>query len=236
MRWRRRRNHPHWTAPTRSPLDAAPATSSIVISAITADTNAGANTVDPGSGWTEDADIDSTASFFGFIESQRRTGSTSTSVPWADIRAASSVALFSTAAVAVEVKEPAGAATNVTQIGVTTGAPGAVTAFAPTLPTHAAGDRLTLTVVGKYNTTTVPTINQGWTLVGSATGGTGSTGNDVGTVFTCTYAKDATSSSETAPTVTPGATAPNSWEWICASHRPAAGKAWADTIGASAAG
>lgn len=118
----------------------------------------------------------------------------------------------------------------VSRVAVTTGAPGSVAAFAPTLPTHAAGDRLTLFVTGKYDTTTTPTINQGWTLVHAYTGGTGSTGNDVGPVFIALYAKDATSSAETAPTVTPGATAPNSWEWVCASHRPGSGKVWADPI------
>ena len=90
-------------------------------------------------------------------------------------------------------------------------------------------------MVGKYETTTIPTINQGWTLVGSGTGGTGSAGDDTGQTFWAVYAKDATSGSETAPTVTPGGTAPNSWEWIAATHRPAAGKTWADSIGATAA-
>lgn len=122
----------------------------------------------------------------------------------------------------------------VTRVAVTTGAPASAAAFAPTLPTHANGDRLVLVVVGKYDTTTVPTINQGWTLVGSGTGGTGSAANDTGTTFWAVYAKNAASGSETAPTVTPGATAPNSWEWICASHRPAAGDQWKDTIAASA--
>ena len=104
----------------------------------------------------------------------------------------------------------------VTRVGVTTGAPGTAAAFSPTLPSHQTGDRLLLAVTGKYGTTTLPTINQGWTYVGAANVslGTGTTGNDVGTVFIRFYAKDATSGAETAPTVTPGATAPNSWEWV----------------------
>jgi hypothetical protein len=35
--------------------------------------------------------------------------------------------------------------------------------------------------------------------------------------------------------VTPGGTAPNSWEWICVSHRNTGGAAWADSIAGSAA-
>jgi hypothetical protein len=122
---------------------------------------------------------------------------------------------------------------SVSRVAVTTGAPGSTAAFSPTLPTNSAGDRMTLVVTGKYNTTTVPTINQGWTLVGSGTGGTGSTGNDSGQTFWAVYQKDSTGS-ETAPTVTPGGTGPNSWEWVCVSHRLVGpGAAWADTIAAS---
>ena len=108
----------------------------------------------------------------------------------------------------------------VTRIAVTTGAPGSAAAFAPTLPTHAAGDRLILAVVGKDQTTTVPTINQGWILVGSGTGGTGTTANDAGQTFWAVLREGRDVGSMTAPTVTPGATAPNSWEWICASIDP----------------
>jgi hypothetical protein len=118
--------------------------------------------------------------------------------------------------------------TTVQHIATTTGAPAAATAFTPTLPTHIAGDRLVLIVTGKYNTTTIPTINQGWTVVQSGTGGTGATGNDAGQTFWAVYAKDAASSAETAPTVTPGGTAPNSWEWVCTSHR--AVTSWRDAI------
>jgi hypothetical protein len=126
----------------------------------------------------------------------------------------------------------------VSRVAVTTAAtnaPAAVTAFTPTLPTHTSGDRLILAVVGKYDTTTIPTINQSWTLLKSGTGGTGSTGNDAGQTFWAVYGIDATSSSMTAPTVTPGATAPNSWTWVAASYRPYTGYTWADAIGTSAA-
>jgi hypothetical protein len=126
----------------------------------------------------------------------------------------------------------------VSRVAVTTGAP-AASAFSPTLPAHVAGDRLTLFVVGKYDTTTVPTINQGWLLVKSGTGGTGSAANDTGITFWAVYQKDVlfgvAANSDTAPTVTPGGTAPNSWEWVCVSHRPDTGKGWVDQIAATAA-
>lgn len=119
----------------------------------------------------------------------------------------------------------------VTRIGATASAPAAATAFQlSSLPTHQAGDRLVLFVAGKPDTTTIPTINSGWTLVGSGTGGTGSQAADTGAVFFAVYAKDATSSAETTPTITPGGTAPSSWVTVCVCHRPAASHVWADDI------
>jgi hypothetical protein len=100
-------------------LNAAPAASSIVLAAITIDTDPGTNTVDPGTGWTEDVDIDSSASFFGVMETQRRTGSTSTTVTWNDIRAGASPTPYSTAAAAVEIKAAAGGAVALSPITVT---------------------------------------------------------------------------------------------------------------------
>lgn len=120
-----------------------------------------------------------------------------------------------------------------TRVAVTTGVPSGTSSFATTLPTHAAGDRMVLVVTGKYNTATVPTINQSWTLVGSGTGGTGSAAADTGQTFWAVYAKDAASGSETAPTVTAGGTAPNSWVWTCVTHRLGDGMQWRDTIAAS---
>lgn len=93
---------------------------------------------------------------------------------------------------------------------------------------------MVLVVTGKYNTTSIPTINQGWTIVQSGTGGTGSTGNDAGQTFWAVYAKDATSSAETAPTVTPGGTAPNSWEWACFTYEHGS-TGWLDAIANGAA-
>lgn len=88
-------------------LDAAPADTSIVIAGITADTNSGTNQVTPGTGWTEDVEVDSSGSNFGFWQTQRRTGSTSTNVVWDDVRPPGSTVVFSTGAVAVEVVEGA---------------------------------------------------------------------------------------------------------------------------------
>jgi hypothetical protein len=125
---------------------------------------------------------------------------------------------------------------GVTQVATTTGAPANASAFSITLPSgYASGDRMICVVTGKYETTTIPTINQSWTLIGSGTGGTGSAGNDTGQTFWAAYAKDATSGSETAPTVTPGGTAPNSWEWVCSIFRKPSSESWLDAIGASAA-
>ena len=115
------------------------------------------------------------------------------------------------------------------RVAVTTGAPATAAAFAPTLPSHATGDRMVLVVTGKYNTTSIPTINQGWVLVQSGTGGTGTTGNDAGQTFWAVYAKDAASGAETAPTVTPGGTAPNSWEWACFTYSHGS-TGWVDAI------
>jgi hypothetical protein len=122
--------------------------------------------------------------------------------------------------------------TQVTVKAVTQGA--ASTTFTPTLPEHAAGDRLVLVVQGKDETTAIPTIGGGWTLIGSGTGGTGSLAADTGQMFWAAYAKDAASSSETAPTVTTGTPAPNILVWTCASFLLSTGKSWADAIAGSA--
>lgn len=115
----------------------------------------------------------------------------------------------------------------------TTGAPGSAASFTITNPTHETGDRLVLFVGGKDETTTAPTIDNSWVQTMFVTGGTGSTAADTGQCFMAVYEKIATSSSETNPTVTAGATAPNSWAWICHSFRPSAGYAWRDALAAS---
>lgn len=123
----------------------------------------------------------------------------------------------------------------VTRVSVTNNAPASAGNYTLALPSgYQAGDRLLAFVAGKYDTTTIPTINQGWTLLKSGTGGTGSTGNDTGLVFWAVYGKDATSSSETAPTITVGATAPNSFESFTVAYRPSMGATWTDAITTSA--
>lgn len=84
-------------------LSGAPKTTSTVIAGIYGDANAGTNSVDVGSGWTEDGEVDSSASNFGVMQFQRRASSTSTSVDWADVAPAGAPAVFSVAAVAIEI-------------------------------------------------------------------------------------------------------------------------------------
>jgi peptidoglycan hydrolase-like protein with peptidoglycan-binding domain len=108
------------------------------------------------------------------------------------------------------------------------------TALTVTLPTtYATGDRLILLVSGKYDNTSAPTADQGFTLVKFLTGGSGSVGADTGTTFLAVFAKDATSSSETNPVITPGGTAPNTWQAHSIAYALPAGKAWADAIGSN---
>jgi hypothetical protein len=114
----------------------------------------------------------------------------------------------------------------------TSGAPASAAAFTVTLPTHATGDRLLIALGGKDETTTAPTISGGWTRTKFVTGGTGTLGAGTGQTFVAIYEKTAASSSETDPTITPGATAPDTWVWLAYAFAPSAGKAWADTIAA----
>jgi hypothetical protein len=102
-----------------------------------------------------------------------------------------------------------------------------------TMPTHAAGDRLFIMVGGKYSTASDPTITGGWTLVGSGTGGTGSTGTNIGPTKWALFALDAVSSSTPSPTITAGGTAYNSWTVIAVAMRTTG--TWADTIATAAA-
>lgn len=65
-------------------LSSTPATTSIVIASFGfADDFGGPTAASPGTGWTEDYDLDATLGWGG-IQVQHRTGSTSTSVSWAD--------------------------------------------------------------------------------------------------------------------------------------------------------
>lgn len=85
-------------------LSVAPATDSLVMAGVCADTSAGLNTVDPGATFTESVEVDSAgATNFGVMEVETRTGSTSTTADWTDVRAGASVAVASTAGVALEI-------------------------------------------------------------------------------------------------------------------------------------
>lgn len=87
-------------------LSGAPATTSEVFAFV--GINKSAATATPGAGWTEVHDATNVAWGHGF-ESEIRTGSTSTSVDWVDVRPGGG-ALFGWAAVALEIKADAGAA------------------------------------------------------------------------------------------------------------------------------
>jgi len=98
--------------------------------------------------------------------------------------------------------------------------PATAGAEAATLPTHQTGDLLLVAELGKYTGATRPMgLTAGWTMVANGGFATGqSNGNDTGTCHFQIAAKVAASSSETNPTFTPGATAPNSWEFIAGAY------------------
>jgi hypothetical protein len=68
------------------------------------------------------------------------------------------------------------------------------------MPTHAAGNMLVAIVGQKPDTASAGTAPSGWTLLGAVAGGVGTTGTDTGPVRISIYYKEATSSSEPAPT------------------------------------
>ncbi|MGH9249157.1 MAG: hypothetical protein ACRD0W_06540 [Acidimicrobiales bacterium] len=84
-------------------LSGAPATDSEVFAAITLDKDAAGTT--PGAGWTEIHDVQ--AGGAGGVQSQIRTGSTSTTVAWVDTNTGGNI--FKFVASAVEIKAAAGA-------------------------------------------------------------------------------------------------------------------------------
>lgn len=83
-------------------LNAAPATTSEVFAPVAMDKDVLGTT--PGSGWTELYDLENTT--WGGMQSQVRTGSTSTSVDWVDLRGGGGV-LFNYSALALEIKAAA---------------------------------------------------------------------------------------------------------------------------------
>jgi hypothetical protein len=119
-------------------------------------------------------------------------------------------------------------------IGSANGVPASTASYAVLMPAGSpqVGDRYVLVVMGKYNTTTVPTISSGWTLVGSGTGGTGSPGNDAGQVFWAVFVHEVVSTPVAQPTITAGATAPNSW--LTVNYLWRTSTTWRDTVTADA--
>lgn len=121
---------------------------------------------------------------------------------------------------------------RVTQVQRLNGAPVGTGSFTPTMPTHQGPqhnqgpDRIRLVVTGKYITATTPSISAGWSLVGRFDG------SAVGLeMFMIVWEKDAVTNADAAPTVTAGATPPNTWVWSMTSFRPATDRTWADPAG-----
>lgn len=93
-------------------LSGAPATTSEVLGIIAAaHGTTGAFSVTPGTGWVEPFEVDSVAEVM--LEVESRSGSTSTTVSWADTNTGSDT-YYSSFGVAIEIKVAAGADTTVT--------------------------------------------------------------------------------------------------------------------------
>lgn len=104
--------------------------------------------------------------------------------------------------------------------------PASGTAVTATLPTFVNGDVVLIAISGKYNaSSTIGATPAGWVLCESRSGGTVTTGNDVGDSFLWIYAKLMVGG-EANPVF--GATGGNSINAIAASYRPAAGRQWLD--------
>ena len=77
-------------------LSATPTVNDYVVGFVNSDTDTGSGKgVDPGSGFTEVAEVGG-ASDYIMTEAQVRTGSTSTNVPWADVRTSGAPATYTT--------------------------------------------------------------------------------------------------------------------------------------------
>jgi hypothetical protein len=126
----------------------------------------------------------------------------------------------------------------VTIIASQKAAPGSAATIATAWPaayTPTAGDRAHLFVGGKYgNLASDATINQGFTQAFSGVGGTiVAAANDVGQCKGQLFEKLLVGS-DTAPTVTAGGTAYNSWNYIMLITRPTGGSTYRDAIGTAA--
>jgi hypothetical protein len=122
-------------------LDSAPATDDVVLAGLFVTTDPGASPAreaDEGAGWTEDADFVNT-SWEGFHQCQQRSGSTSTSVAWADINPNGFSTQYHHAAIGVVIKAAGGGGQAVSPTGptvtVTAGTPTLARTVTPTGPT-----------------------------------------------------------------------------------------------------
>jgi hypothetical protein len=80
----------------------------LVLAAVYIDTDANPGGITVGTGWTEDTEQLGTGGNWGKFQAQRRTGSTSTSVTWDDVKP-DTVALYAHASAAVEIIAAGGA-------------------------------------------------------------------------------------------------------------------------------
>lgn len=133
-------------------LSGAPAASSVVVGSVYVDTDTNHGGITEGTGWTEDADTYS-ATWYGNQQTQQRTGSTSTSVAWADLKLGSS-AVYNVTSTALEIIAGAGGGTDAT---VTPSAVAATTSVpAPTVST---ATNATVTPAAVAATASVPTAS-----------------------------------------------------------------------------
>lgn len=124
--------------PASITLSGNPAATSEVVAAVGTDRAPNPGT-EPGTGWTELHDLHNTS--WGGLQTECRTGSTSSSVAWADLRSGGG-ALFNFAAAAVEIVVATGSTVNAAAASTVT-----ATVTATAAVTRAATAALTVTAV-----------------------------------------------------------------------------------------
>lgn len=112
---------------------------------------------------------------------------------------------------------------------------GQTASFAPAMPTHAAGDMLLALWTGKPFDATVTVSTSGWTLLIEGASGTTAAGVDLGSMKGAVWYKEATSSAETAPTFTEGATAWNVAGGGVVAWQKDGGQVWVTPVAAGGA-